>query len=308
MANLIEIKGRIKSIQDTMKITNAMYMISTTKLRRAKKHLEETEPYFITLQATIARILRHLPDNESEFFNVREKKQGGDRTKGFVVITADKGLAGPYNHNVLKYAQEQIEQCENFKLYVIGEAGRQFFINKKIKIDEEFNYTAQKPSLHRARIISEILIEDFKMEEVDEVYIIYTNMKNNITTETELLRLLPLMEDDYKHKEKEISKLVTYHDTLSMLPSPQAVLENIVPTTVMGYIYGALVSSLCSEQNSRMIAMNGANKNGSEMIHDLSIELNRMRQAIITQEITEVVAGARAQKKKRQKQKDVIIR
>ena len=313
MANLIEIKGRIKSIQDTMKITNAMYMISTTQLRKAKKHLEETEPYFITLQATIARILRHLPDNESEFFNLREKKQGKDRRKGFVVITADKGLAGPYNHNVLKYAQEQIELNEHFKLYVIGEAGRQFFVNKNIKIDEEFNYTAQNPSLHRARNISEILIDDFKKEKVDEVYIIYTNMKNNITTETEMLRLLPLMREDYRYKEQEMLKLISYHDTLAMLPSPQAVLENIVPTTVMGYIYGALVASLCSEQNSRMIAMNGANKNGSEMIHDLSIELNRMRQAMITQEITEVVAGAKAQKKKRQKnhmgrmaQKDIL--
>lgn len=305
MANLIEIKGRIKGVQDTMKITNAMYMISTTKLRIAKKHLEETEPYFITLQATIARILRHMPENESEFFNLREKKKGKDRTKGFVVVTADKGLAGPYNHNVLKYAQEQMDLSEHYKLYVIGEAGRQFFSNKGINIDGEFNYTAQNPTLHRARIISEFLIEDFKKEEVDEVYIIFTDMKSSVATNTEMLRLLPLMEADYVYKEQELHKLITYHDELNMLPSPQAVLENIVPTTVVGYLYGALVASLCSEQNSRMIAMNGANKNGTQMIHDLSIEMNRMRQAMITQEITEVVAGAKAQKKKRKKQKQL---
>ena len=119
MANTREIKSRMNSIQDTMKITNAMYMISSTKLRKAKKNLEETEPYFYTLQSMIARIMRHLPDVENPFFQIRKAPE--ERVKAFVVITADKGLAGAYNHNVLKMAQEQIEKCSNYRLFVVGE-------------------------------------------------------------------------------------------------------------------------------------------------------------------------------------------
>ena len=109
MANVREIKSRMKSIQDTMKITNAMYMISSTKLRKARTSLEETEPYFFTLQSMIDRIIRHLPDIENEFFNHRTYKAPEDRVQGIIVVTADKGLAGAYNHNVLKLAQQELE-------------------------------------------------------------------------------------------------------------------------------------------------------------------------------------------------------
>ena len=152
MANTREIKSRMNSIQDTMKITNAMYMISSTKLRKAKKNLEETEPYFYTLQSMIARIMRHLPDVENPFFQVRKTPE--ERVKAFVVVTADKGLAGAYNHNVLKMAQEQIDNCPNYRLFVVGELGRQYFKNKNIPVAEQFHYTAQNPSLQPARLRS----------------------------------------------------------------------------------------------------------------------------------------------------------
>lgn len=297
MANTREIQSRMKSIQDTMKITNAMYMISSTKLRKAKKNLEETEPYFFTLQSMISRILRHLPEIENRYFDTRLKKAPENRTRGYIVITADKGLAGAYNHNVLKLAQEQMEKGGNCKLYVVGELGRQYFAAKGIPVAEQFHYTAQNPTLHRARIISETILEHFKEEELDEVYLIYTSMKNSVTTETELMRLLPLVRDDYENR--EIVKAGIYQEELEMQPSPHAVLDNVVPDTVMGYVYGALVESFCSEQNARMMAMEAANKSANAMIHDLGIEYNRVRQAMITQEITEVISGAKAQKKKK---------
>lgn len=302
MANTREIKSRMNSIQDTMKITNAMYMISSTKLRKAKKSLEETEPYFYTLQSMIARIMRHLPDVENPFFQIRKTPE--ERVKAFVVITADKGLAGAYNHNVLKMAQEQIEKCSNYRLFVVGELGRQYFKNKNIPVAEQFHYTAQNPSLHRARIITETLLEQFREGEIDEVYIIYTSMKNSMTTETEMMQILPMEKKEFVPREAMTAGI--FQEELLFNPSPDAVLENIVPDCVMGYLYGALIESFCSEQNARMMAMEAANKSASEMIHDLSIEYNRVRQAMITQEITEVISGAKAQKKKKQAKKEAL--
>ena len=302
MANTREIKSRMNSIQDTMKITNAMYMISSTKLRKAKKNLEETEPYFYTLQSMIARILRHLPDVENPFFQIRKAPE--ERVKAFVVITADKGLAGAYNHNVLKMAQEQIEKCSNYRLFVVGELGRQYFKNKNIPVAEQFHYTAQNPSLHRARIITETLLEQFREGEIDEVYVIYTSMKNSMTTETEMMQILPMEKKEFVPREAMTAGI--FQEELLFNPSPDAVLENIVPDCVMGYLYGALIESFCSEQNARMMAMEAANKSASEMIHDLSIEYNRVRQAMITQEITEVISGAKAQKKKKQAKKEAL--
>ena len=302
MANTREIKSRMNSIQDTMKITNAMYMISSTKLRKAKKNLEETEPYFYTLQSMIARIMRHLPDVENPFFQVRKAPE--ERVKAFVVVTADKGLAGAYNHNVLKMAQEQIEKCSNYRLFVVGELGRQYFKNKNIPVAEQFHYTAQNPSLHRARIITETLLEQFREGEIDEVYIIYTSMKNSMTTETEMMQILPMEKKEFVPREAMTAGI--FQEELLFNPSPDAVLENIVPDCVMGYLYGALIESFCSEQNARMMAMEAANKSASAMIHDLSIEYNRVRQAMITQEITEVISGAKAQKKKKQAKKEAL--
>ena len=302
MANTREIKSRMNSIQDTMKITNAMYMISSTKLRKAKKNLEETEPYFYTLQSMIARIMRHLPDVENPFFQIRKAPE--ERVKAFVVITADKGLAGAYNHNVLKMAQEQIEKCSNYRLFVVGELGRQYFKNKNIPVAEQFHYTAQNPSLHRARIITETLLEQFREGEIDEVYVIYTTMKNSMTTETEMMQILPMEKKEFVPREAMTAGI--FQEELLFNPSPDAVLENIVPDCVMGYLYGALIESFCSEQNARMMAMEAANKSASEMIHDLSIEYNRVRQAMITQEITEVISGAKAQKKKKQAKKEAL--
>ena len=301
MANAREIQSRMKSIQDTMKITNAMYMISSTKLRKARRNLEETETYFYTLQSMVSRILRHLPESDvkidNPFFDTREKKALEDRVRGIIVVTADKGLAGAYNHNVLKKAQEIMDRGGKWKLFVVGELGRQYYAAKGIHVASHFHYTAQNPTLHRARIISETVLEQFKQEKLDEVYLIYTAMKNSITTEAQIMRLLPMVSADYVPQEARDAGI--HQEELVMQPNPKAVLKNIIPDSIMGYVYGGLVESFCSEQNARMMAMEAANKSASAMIHDLSIEYNRVRQAMITQEITEVIAGAKAQKKKK---------
>lgn len=297
MANTKEIQDRMKSIQDTMKITNAMYMISSSKLKKSKKSLEETEPYFYTLQSTMSRILRHLPDIESIYFKDTEKIDEKDKKVGYIVITADKGMAGAYNHNVTKMAEEHLANHSNHKLFVLGELGRHYFEQRGINIDEQFNYTVQNPTLNRARNIGEKILEQYLNGELDEVYTIYTRMENAVQTEVQFLQLLPLKKADFS---MPIPADIPVEE-LAFKPSPEVVMERIVPNYVIGFLYGALVESYSSEQNARMMAMEAATKSATQMLHELDILYNRARQAAITQEITEVIAGAKAQKKKKKK-------
>jgi F-type H+-transporting ATPase subunit gamma len=293
MANAKEIKERMKSVQDTMKITNAMYMISSSKLKRSRKMLEDTEPYFYTLQSTMARILRHIPDMEDIYFQTNEDKK--DLKVGYIVVTADKGMAGAYNHNVVKLAEQQLAKYKNPKLFVLGEQGRHYFEQHGMNIDEQFHYTVQNPTLHRARKIGMTILDSYLARELDEVYIIYTKQVNAVQTQAEQLQLLPLKKADFKMvlpSDISAKKLI-------LRPSPNAVMDRIVPNYVIGFIYGALVESYCSEQNARMMAMEAATNSAKDILHDLDILYNRVRQAAITQEITEVIAGAKAQKKKK---------
>ena len=295
MANAREILSRMKSVQDTRKITNAMYLISSTKLKKSKKLLEETEPYFYSLQDLIRRILRHMPDVEHFYFNPRKEIKEEDRVKGLIVITGDKGLAGAYNHNVLKMAQEWMEQSKNHRLYVVGELGRHYFEARHIQVEEQFHYTVQNPPMHRARLISSTILEDYEEGRLDEVWIIYTQMINSMQMEAEMTELLPLKREDFSNI---VIPADIIQEEIQMVPSPSAVMDHVVPNYVTGFIFGALVESFCSEQNARMMAMQSASDNANAILNDLSIEYNRVRQAAITQEITEVISGAKAQKKK----------
>lgn len=149
MANAKEIQARMKSIQDTMKITNAMYMISSSKMKRAKQVLADTEPYFYNMQNAVSRILRHMPDVDHVFFDTRPHIEIQDRKIGCIVVTADKGLAGAYNHNVIKMTEEMVQEEGHHKLYVLGIVGQQYFRKKDVDMDEQFHYTVQKPTMHR---------------------------------------------------------------------------------------------------------------------------------------------------------------
>lgn len=193
MASAKEIQNRIRSIQDTMKITRAMYMMSSMKLRKAKQQLEDTEPYFFGLQEQISSILYHFPDMEHIYFDNRSKDQHEVvKKKAFIVLTGDKGMAGAYNHNVIKEAQRLCDESDEYKLYVVGELGRQYFAGQGYPVDADFRYTATNPSVHRARVISELIVELYKEEVFDEVYVIYTKMVSSISEEVEVQQLLPL--------------------------------------------------------------------------------------------------------------------
>lgn len=297
MANAKEIKERIASIQETKKITSAMYLISSSKMKQAKKKLADTEPFFYAMQREISRILRHVPEMHSHFFDTRDGKAPEERKIGCIVVTADKGLAGAYNHNVIKMAEEHLAQPGKHKLFVLGELGRHYFENKGVEIDTDFRYTVQNPNMHRARTITARIIELFETGELDDVYIIYTMMKNAMQVETEKIKLLPLVRADFGPVNVQIP-LDVYREDIVLYPSAHSVMDSIVPNYVNGIIYGCLVESFCSEHNSRMMAMQNATDSATDMLNELNVTYNRVRQAGITQELTEVIGGANAQKRK----------
>ena len=294
MANIREIQSRISSVRDTMKITNAMYMISSSKMTQAKKKLADTEPYFYALQGEISRILRHLPELEHRFFDQRQEVPQQERKIGSIVITADKGLAGAYNHNIVKLEEEILAKPGIHKLFIVGELGRHYFAKRGVEIDTNFQYTVQKPTMHRARDISAVLLDQFEKKELDEIYIVYTRMENSVQSEAEMLRLLPLERSSFNEM---IMPLNVHRESIELYPSAEAVMESVVPNYVTGMIYGCLVEAYASEHNARMMAMKAATDSARDLIRELSILYNRARQAAITQEITEVCAGARAQQK-----------
>ena len=300
MANIKEIRERIASVSDTKKITNAMYMISSTKLRKAKKMLTDTEPFFYATKDMIERVVNNLPEGtENIFLELRDDIPESKKKRGYLVFTDDKGLAGAFNHNVIKLTEEALanKKGEN-KLFVIGEVGRYHFNSENVDIEEFFPFTSQNPTLHRARKISAEILDYYYNRKIDEFYIIFTTTRGN-SCDARIERILPLdLLSALKRKKAPIRG--NMYEEFLMEPSPSAVLDNIVPNYVTGYIYGALVESFCSVQQSRMMAMDNANKNAEMMIVDLKKSYNRQRQAMITQEITEVVSGAKALKRSKE--------
>ena len=295
MASAKEIQDRMRSIKDTLKITNAMYMISSSKLKKSKKMLADTEPYFYTLQSEMSRILRHLPDMNSIYFKTNAEIPERKRKAGYIVITADKGPTGSYNHNILKLAEEELEKRDDYKLFVLGELGRHYFEQKGINIDKQFHFVVQDPSLSRARRIAEDLLKLYHENQLDELYIIYTTMVNAMQEEAQVAQLLPLKKTDFKIPVPIDIPL----EGLALKPSAEEVMDHIVPNYVVGFVYGALVEAFSCEQNARMMAMEGATNSAKQMLKELDIEYNRARQAAITQEITEVVGGAKALQNKK---------
>lgn len=293
MPNTKEIKQRISSVKDTGKIANAMYLISSAKMRKAKAELDSTAPYFSALKQEIGRIFGYFDDIESEYFYSKDYKSATDKPDACLVITADKGLAGAYNQNVIRAAEKLLNINPDTKLFVVGEYGRQYFARHNIPIEQSFLYTAQNPTIGRAREICRTLLDLYESKAADEIYIVYTDLKKDISQSAETVRLLPLQRKDF-------TVAGDYKNSgFEFWPDAKRVLQNIVPAFLTGFIYSALVDSFCSEQNARMSAMSSANDNAQKIISELRVQYNRLRQADITREITEVSAGARAQKLKR---------
>lgn len=299
MASTSEIRRRIGSVRQTQKITHAMYLISQAKLRKAKQELDNTRPYFQALQTEIGRVFNADSTIESRYLipaDPNAKPLPG--VPACLLITADKGLAGAYNQNVIRQGQQLMAEHPGTALYVVGEYGRRWFAQRGVPVEKSFLYTAQNPTLDRARHIAELLLDRFDAGEINSVWIIYTDMKNGLEATVHQAQVMPL------HRERfHAATAATAGDAVyEFVPSAKAVLDNAVRSCLTGYIYSALVDSFCSEQSTRMTAMSAADQNAEELLKDLSVQFNRARQAAITQEITEVSAGERAQRSKKEKE------
>lgn len=298
MATASEVKSHIGSVNSTKKITNAMYMISSTKLKKAKSELEKTRPYFSMLESEIRRLFQTRSDIESPFFYPKSGRKPAE-TYSYLVITADKGLAGAYNMNVLRRMEEERERHKKTRIYMVGEYGRRYCKRRNIPIEQSFLYTAQSPTLQRARVISSTMLTEYLMKRTDEIRIIYSDMKTDIQTEVKMMKLLPFERKlFYTPEERRTNRDREFRFN----PNVDEVINRVMPSYVAGSIYGALVDSFSAEQNARMTAMRSASKNADELLSELKLTYDRLRQAAITQEITEVAAGARAQRKKKERE------
>ena len=299
MASTSEIRRRIGSVRQTQKITHAMYLISQAKLRKAKQDLSNTRPYFDALQTEIGRVFNADSSIESRYLMPEDANARPlPGVAACLLITADKGLAGAYNQNAIRQAQQFLAANEGAELYVVGEYGRRWFSQRGIPIERSSLYTAQNPTLQRARQISELLLERYDAGEINAVHVIYTDMKNGLEATVRQAQLLPLHRERFSTAKADTAG----GSTFEFVPNAAAVLDNAVRSCLTGFIYSALVDSFCSEQSARMTAMNAADQNAEELLKDLSVQYNRARQAAITQEITEVSAGERAQRSKKEKE------
>ena len=273
-----EIKNRIRSMESTRQITKAMEMVAASKLRRAQAQAISARPYFETLYATINEIVDTNSDLSSPYLTSRPAKK-----LAYVVIAGDRGLAGGYNSNILKLCYSEMDGQE-VTVLPIGKKAADFFRSKHIPLMTESYCEAEKVSVGDCFTIAKTLCKAFLAGEYDEIRIGYTNFVSVLSQTPATLKMLPLLRQDTTRSNR--SSDILYE------PDSVSVFEAIIPEYVGGILYGALCESRASEQAARRSAMDSATSNADDLIADLSLKFNRARQAAITQEITEIVAGA----------------
>ncbi|WP_417203550.1 ATP synthase F1 subunit gamma [Acetoanaerobium sticklandii] len=277
-----DIKRRIKSVESTMQITKAMELVASSKLRKAKEKVENSRPYFNTLYDTMRKISRSTKGLKSQFTVDRDTGK-----KGYIVVAGDRGLAGGYNSNVLKMAVNHMDN-QKYPVIAVGKKSMDFFNKRGYPLHGKFSSGAESIEVAEIHQISEEAIALYKSSEIDELYIVFTKFVSTLTQEPQIIKLLPLKFDDEGATAK--SSLTVYE------PSPEGVFDYLVPKYIDGIIFGAIVESFASEQGARRTAMESATDNAEDMIGSLQLKYNRARQATITQEISEIVAGAEALK------------
>jgi F-type H+-transporting ATPase subunit gamma len=275
-----DIKNRIRSMESTKQITKAMEMVAASKLRQAQNRITASRPYFEILSNTISDIVATNRDFTSPYLRKRE----GNRVL-FVVIAGDRGLAGGYNSNVIKLAVARMEGKEATVL-PIGKKAVDYFRSKGYALLAETYAEAADVDIGDCFSIAKLLSKVWLAGNFDEIHVAYTNFVSVLSQTADVRQLLPLIPEE---REATESRCVTLYE-----PEPEEVFASIVPEYLGGIVYGALCESRCAEQAARRTAMDSATSNAEDMIADLSLKYNRARQAAITQEITEIVAGAEA--------------
>ena len=281
MADITEIRHRIKSIQDTHQITKAMELISVAKMRKAVQKQAFSSVYFDSVRYTLKDILRHSSDVRNKYTVHRP-----DKRTTYVVIAGDKGLAGAFNNNVLNLAWEHMQRRPVHYVVTIGQMARAFFESRQQSVDLEFTPAVASPTLHDARGITRDILDLYDRNLMDEVYVVFTRMRTTSLHEPTLVKLLPIEEQDIEADVKN-----TYTGEICYDPSPKEVLDVLVPQYLVGTIYSTLIHSAACEHAARMMAMSNANKNAEKMLDTLSLAYNRQRQSAITTELLDLTSG-----------------
>lgn len=290
MASMRDIKRRKASIQSTSQITKAMKLVSTVKLQKAKGRAEETKPYFDKMYETVSGMLARSGPSGNSYM---KKKDGeGPVKKGVIVISSNRGLAGGYNSNIVKLVTQGDFDKENTIIYPVGRKGMESLLRQGYTCKGDYSEVINHPLFGDAVSIGKTVMGALENGEIDEVYLAYTVFKNTVTQVPTLIKILPFSEEDIPTKDKEEKQgpvaIMNYE------PEEEDTLGYIIPLYMNSLIFGALTESVASENGARMQAMDSATSNAEEMIDTLGLQYNRARQAAITQELTEIVAGASA--------------
>ena len=281
MANITDIKARIKSINDTRQITKAMELISVSKVKRAQARYDQNLLYFKSLIKSISNLLANADCVEcgEDYFELRPEGK-----TAYIVISSDKGLAGGYNHNVLNMAYDIISKNSDRKIITFGKTAAEFFKRNKMEVEAEY-LSIGNPTLKDARSIAYDIMDDYLKEEIREAVIIFTDMDEKSNQEPMCFEVLPLDRTQFSQAEK-------FSSTLMYDPSPDVVLEALISQYVVGMVFSILLHASVSEHKARMTAMQSATRNADEMLDKLHIEYNRARQERITNELQEIVSGS----------------
>lgn len=291
MASMRDIKRRKGSIQSTQQITKAMKLVSTVKLQKAKQRAEQSKAYFNCMYDTVVSMLAKAGNINHPYL-----KAGDSSKKGIIVITSNRGLAGGYNSNITKLITHGGFSKEEAVIYAIGKKGKETLLRYGYNMREDYSNIVEEPLYSDAMEVSRKVLEDFANGEIGEIYLAYTGFKNTVVHEPTLLKLLPVeVEAKANAVESETAGNAADDRTpMNFEPEDDEALDMIIPKYVTSLIYGGLVESVASENGARMQAMDSATSNAEDMIDSLTLMYNRARQGSITQELTEIIAGANA--------------
>lgn len=283
MASMRDIKRRKGSIQSTQQITKAMKLVSTVKLQRAKQNAEKSQTYFHCMYNTVHSILRRTQNLEHKYL-----KSGESGKKAVIVITSNRGLAGGYNSNVIKLITQGELANEDLAIYAIGKKGKDA-LAKNYEIRADYSDVMEDPVYAEAMKISKEVLSAFENGEISEIYLAYTGFKNTVVHIPTLLKLLPVEVSEEEEAAQEDDPVM-----MNFEPEDEEALNLLIPKYITSLIYGGMIEAIASENGARMQAMDAATSNAEEMIEDLTLLYNRARQGSITQELTEIIAGANA--------------
>ena len=276
------------SIQSTQQITKAMKLVSTVKLQKARSRAEDSKAYFNCMYQTMTSLLAKAGNVNHPYV-----KSNGCEKKAIVVVTSNRGLAGGYNSNIVKLITGSDFKKEEVRIYAVGGKGLELLRHRGYEIVADYSEVVEEPVYDDAKVITSRLLADFEKGEIGEIYLAYTFFKNTVSHIPTLMKVLPVEDQEAEGKE-DTASAVDKITPMNFEPEEEEAISLLVPKYISSILYGAFIEAVASENGARMQAMDSATSNAEEMIDDLELKYNRARQGAITQELTEIIAGAEA--------------